>query len=333
MWRIIFSIALPLLTVVSACAEEAAVVHIALRQRSTVGQRLVKTNHIADIQGGQASVRRRISELDVLEFPAGRTREQINQSQLSLRLQLAGVPESAFRISGPTRSTITLGTTIASSDQRIIAAARKALSRHWQVAPDDLQIRLSQPLPAALRTLLAEDADLEISPFLNGDQTPGFMRLVLGVYRYHNLVNKVTVLLDVQLFRTVAVTNGPLSARQLITADDFRLERRSVSGRVAMDAVTEVANKVATRAVRAGVILVNKDIRPHGSGSAERAEVIKRGDLVRLVARTRGLSVTLRACEALENGRVNETIRVRNLQSKTIVTGRVLNASELEVSF
>ncbi len=332
MRRMVFVIALLWFTFLSASAEEAAVVHIALRQSSRVAHPLVKTNHIADIQGGNAPMRRRISELDVLEFPAGRTSEQISQSQLSLRLQLAGVPENAYRISGPTHTTVTLGTSF-SSDQRIIEAAREGLSQHWRVEPNDLQIRLSQPLPAALRTLLADDANLEISPFLSQDHTPGFMRLVLGIYRDQNLLNRVTVLLDVQLVRTVAVTNGPLGARQLITADDVRLERRSVSGRVAMDAVTEVANKVTARSLPAGAILVHKDIRPNGSGATGSAEVIKRGDIVRLVARTPGLSVALRACEALENGRIDETIRVRNLQSRKIVTGRVVNAAELEVSF
>lgn len=332
MTRIVISLPLILITGASARGADIDVVRVALRPLSTVDQQLVKTNDIAEIQGGSPFERRRIAELDIFEFSQDKTSETISQSQLNLRLRLAGIDQNKYQLSGPEQATVSLRERVV-SDKQIIENVRAALAQHWQVAPADLQIRLSQPLPASLNALLAADSDLTISPFLGQQETPGFMRLMLGIYRNNNLFKKVTVSLDVQLIRTVAVTTGLLSARQIITNADFRLERRRVSGRTALDAETDVANKITTRTLPAGSILLNKDIRSADNRLRQAREIIKRGDVVRLVARTRGLTVMLRACEALENGHINETIRVRNLRSRKIITGRVINATELEVSF
>lgn len=333
MSRIVFSIGLILFMVISVSAENADVVRVVLRPRSTVDEQLVKTNDIAELQGGSPIVRRLIAELDVIEFSQGKISETISHSQLSLRLQLAGVAQNTYQLSGPEQATVLLQQRVV-GDEHVIEIVRDALAEHWQVEPTDLHVRLSQPLPAAVRTLLAEDPNLTVSPFLSQEQTPGSMRLMLGVYDNNNLLKKVTVSLDVQLSRTVAVTTVPLRARQVITNADFRLERRSVAGRAAMDAVMDVANKSTTRVLPAGAILLNKDLRSADHNRSQQTkEIIKRGDIVRLVAHARGLTVAVRACEALENGHIDETIRVRNLRSRKIITGRVINATEIEVSF
>ena len=59
--------------------------------------------------------------------------------------------------------------------------------------------------------------------------------------------------------------------------------------------------------------------------------LVKRRDRVKLIGRTELLLVTV-VGEALQDGRVGEVIKVRNVDSNATVHGRVLNASEVEVT-
>ncbi len=60
--------------------------------------------------------------------------------------------------------------------------------------------------------------------------------------------------------------------------------------------------------------------------------VIHQNDLVQLIAKVGPLQVKTRG-EALQNGRAGQMIQVRNVDSKAIVTGRVMDRSTVEVEY
>ena len=61
--------------------------------------------------------------------------------------------------------------------------------------------------------------------------------------------------------------------------------------------------------------------------------VVRPRDTVRLVARKGGLTVIISAAESLQQGSVGDLIRVRNLQSNRVITGRVASREEVTISF
>ena len=139
------------------------------------------------------------------------------------------------------------------------------------------------------------------------------------------------VMIEARVYRQVAVAKKDIAIREKLSAENVRLERRPVEGRVARQATEDFQGKVATHAIRKGAILLVSDMRKTAVPTLTRETVIKRGDFVRVVARGHGLTVSLRACESLENGREGETIRLRNPSSKKVVTGRVVAAGEVEI--
>ena len=78
----------------------------------------------------------------------------------------------------------------------------------------------------------------------------------------------------------------------------------------------------AARAVGAGAVLTHQLLAP--------PPVVARGHIVRLIYEGRGLRVCARA-EALENGALGETIRVRPLDGRQYCKGIVRTAEEVEV--
>lgn len=71
--------------------------------------------------------------------------------------------------------------------------------------------------------------------------------------------------------------------------------------------------------------------QPISFGDAEKPQVVKYGTRVSLVASVNGLSISVNGV-ALERGAIGDTIRVRNLTSKKVMTGRVLDIGRVAIS-
>jgi flagellar basal body P-ring formation chaperone FlgA len=71
---------------------------------------------------------------------------------------------------------------------------------------------------------------------------------------------------------------------------------------------------------------------PQGNGSANAPVVLKARDPVRLLARIGSVQVTARG-EAMEDGRLGQMVRVRNIDSSRIVSGRLMENNVVEVDY
>ena len=110
---------------------------------------------------------------------------------------------------------------------------------------------------------------------------------------------------------------------------DVEFVRTAVTRQDRRQAATDVVGHKAKRNMPAQQIIRSGDVDL--SSLAENAILIKPRDVVRMIARKRGLTVVVPAGEALQQGRLGEMIRVRNPQSRKIVIGRVLSSGEVEV--
>lgn len=86
---------------------------------------------------------------------------------------------------------------------------------------------------------------------------------------------------------------------------------------------SQIVQTALVNTVRAG--------RAISFGDVEKPRVVKYGTRVSLVTKVNGLSVSAHGV-ALERGAVGDTIRVRNLASKKVMTGRVLDVGCVEIN-
>ncbi len=92
----------------------------------------------------------------------------------------------------------------------------------------------------------------------------------------------------------------------------------------------------ATAVVHRGAPLPSQPATPNAasqpSPSASAAVILKARDPVRLVARIGSVQVTARG-EAVEDGRLGQIVRVRNIDSSRIVSGRLMENNVVEVDY
>ncbi|HSI60755.1 MAG TPA: flagellar basal body P-ring formation chaperone FlgA [Ideonella sp.] len=125
-----------------------------------------------------------------------------------------------------------------------------------------------------------------------------------------------------ELTAEVVVASRALPANQPLAAADLALERRDVSAvRDALSDIDAVEGLSGRRALKAGQVVQK--------GLLIEPLLVKRGALVRIVARTGPVEVSASG-EALDAGRRGEIVRVRNVNTGKVIRARVAGDALVE---
>jgi flagellar basal body P-ring formation protein FlgA len=130
----------------------------------------------------------------------------------------------------------------------------------------------------------------------------------------------------VEVFSDVVVTKKPLGRYKPITEDDIEVHKMDLAN-LPSDVISDpdaVLGKRTKRAIGAQTVL-----RPN---LVEFPPLVKRGDVVVIVAETDGLKVTALG-EVRKKGRIGERIPVINYDSKKILYAQVVDANTVKVEF
>ena len=121
----------------------------------------------------------------------------------------------------------------------------------------------------------------------------------------------------VEAYGDVAVAAVPIDSQETLSKDNVRFEERKLSALMAggyyLDLST-LQGYVARTSLRPGKVISPSNV--------QRPYLIQRGQVVELIHRSGPLQVTARV-EALQRGRLNDWIRVKNTNSQKVIRARV----------
>jgi len=152
----------------------------------------------------------------------------------------------------------------------------------------------------------------------------------VAVHVKGRLRTDLPVTVDVTEYQHIAVATRLITRGQLLTDGDLKSERRPITGPVQYVSLANAVGREAKRSFRPGEPIRTYDVQ---DTREESPILVKYRDTVRLVARKGQLTVTLSAAEALQQGRLGDVVRVRNVVSKRVIVGKVVGPGELEVRF
>jgi flagella basal body P-ring formation protein FlgA len=129
----------------------------------------------------------------------------------------------------------------------------------------------------------------------------------------------------VSIFRNVVVSQRPLARKQTINANDLALVQQDITlldGDL-IDTQDQAEGLVLRRPVGAGITLTRNMF--------EQPQMIRKGDNVTIIASSGPVQVSSQG-EALENGKSQQQISVRNVQSGRVIKGVVSSTGQVEVA-
>jgi flagella basal body P-ring formation protein FlgA len=289
----------------------------------------VTIGDVASVDGGDESLRKRIFGLDLADAPRFGQSMRLTQELIAYRIQLAGIDARRYQIQGARSVALTLrGYQV--SEKEIVNAARHFLLTRLPWDADDLTIEPTQPLRGPVH-VPGGRADVRFEASLPGSKVSlGRVRVDVAIFSNSAKQAVVPVSLDVRLYQTIAVASRRIERGQPIPDESIFFERRAVDAIGSYLTATESpVGQRAKRLIMPLQVVTKSDVEP---AEVETPVVVKQRDVVQLVAHAGGLVISASG-EALQDGRTGQMIRVRNVDSKTVVTGRVVSRNEVRVLY
>ena len=141
-----------------------------------------------------------------------------------------------------------------------------------------------------------------------------------------HLEKKIWATVNLEVLAEMVVTKRPLRRHQVITEDDIHLKKMDLS-KIKSNAVTtyeEVLGKRTKRTINTDEVLRTEYL--------ELPPLVKRGDVVSIIAESDGLRITALG-EVRKKGCRGERIKVLNLDSKKCIYAHVLDSNTVRVDF
>ena len=306
---------------------EAGPIVLALRETATAPDTQVHIGDIADLQGCEEPERQRIARLDLADLPLSSQPILVTRQQIGFRLQLAGLAADSYRLEGSNcvRVTRPAGQGL---DAKIVAVARQTLEQQITGRGEDYRIELAQAV--IIPPLSANSSDIHLEAEVRSQIVPPCRVAVeVGIYVRGARCNGVMVYLDMKTLQSIPVAIRPIESGEAFSTDNSRLERIvTANPQRATLTAAELMGRRARRPISAGHPIEPDDVEK----DSQTVAAIRVNDLVHLIATVGPMQVKTRG-EALQDGRIGQRIQVRNLDSKNVVIGKVVDRSTVEVEY
>ncbi|MBW2710127.1 MAG: flagellar basal body P-ring formation protein FlgA, partial [Deltaproteobacteria bacterium] len=292
-------------------------------EKAEVNSDHIYLGQIVKIKGDDQALVQRLKKIVIARAPLPGKSRRVRANYIQLRLKQAKIDLSQIRLDVPGRIEITRGFVEVTKEdiKRAVSAFIYAniSGDRGNVKIRDIRVTGTVILPKGKITYSVEP--------LKNTALKGSVPLPLHFKVNGNFQKRILVTADIEVLAEVVVAKRPLRRHRRITEDDIEIRERNLAdlpSNVILD-YEEVLGKRAKRNVSANTVL-----RPD---LIEFPPLVKRGDVVVIIAESSGLRITALGVVKQREGRRGERIRIENIDSKKSLYGRVLDAKTVKVDF
>ncbi len=295
---------------------------IRVRNQVEIDSDDVLLGQLAEIEGINAKLIRHLEEILIGKAPLPGKSRQYDQNFLKMRLKQHHIDLSTVILETPEQIEVSRSC-IKIEKNKIEEIVSDFLLRN--IPQENRNIRISEirvPEEVVLsRGQISYKVSVADNQPLKGNFTIAVEFSVNGYAQ-----KKIWATVAIEVLGPVVVTRMPLGRYKPIGEGDIEIKTMDLSD-LPDDVITDpeaVLGKRTTRAIGAQV--------PLSADSVELPPLVKRGDLVVIVAESNGLKITTRG-QVKKKGRLGEQIPVVNLDSNKVIYARVLDANTVKVDF
>jgi flagella basal body P-ring formation protein FlgA len=154
----------------------------------------------------------------------------------------------------------------------------------------------------------------------------GYVRLTALVYVNGVVKNKVKLFGWVDVFDSVVCVARNLKRGETIIKEDVYLARKNIS-HINQNVITDTSKIVG--------LTIKHNVRAETclkEWMVEKSPIVKRGDVVTILAESTGFRVTVPG-KVLLKGYLGELVKIQNLMSKKTIYAKVINSSTVKVDY
>ena len=295
---------------------------LTLKAKAVVDHDAVTLAEVASLAGSSEQHLQALGAVSVAKSPQPGQTRFVGVDYIRIRLKQAGFDTTALVFKGSQDVRVTR-LSAALPTQRIQRAVEAAIRSQMPWNNEDVTINSIQfdsgvNLPTGKLTY-------RIVPKRHEDYL-GSTILALHLYVDGELVRKLWVNATISVMADVVTVVRALGKHQHIQLEDLSIRRRDLSELTA-DTVKRLEDALGYRTTR--MIYPNTVLR---SGMVALPPLVKRGDLVKIVAAAGPMTITATGL-VKQQGRKGDMVRVMNTDSKRVINARVTGPGAVIVDF
>lgn len=283
---------------------------IHLPRTATVSGKVIRLGSLGIVRGPDAKLVARVSDVTMGRTPWSKEKIVINRNTILSRLAGSGFKPGTVRLTGAAKITVTRNEKIF-APKDLVQLAETFLNK-TRPAPEDCKWRLLRN-PSEL--VVPEAANIELKPRMGKEMSSGYLYVeVAAVSGKQELgVAKILFKQFYSMRQLIALRN--ISSGSVITRKNAVVKTISVSRKP--PAWKSPYGMICAQSVRAGRV-----IRPSLWRSEKPVVMVRRNRAVRMKIQMKGFMI-ITTGQALQDGRIGELIKVRNVDSKRIIMATV----------
>jgi flagella basal body P-ring formation protein FlgA len=295
---------------------------IRIRDQVEIDNDEVLLGQIASIESSDTQLVQRLKDIVIGKAPLpGKTR-QYDQKRLKMRLRQHHINLSVVNLEVPQRVRISRSY-VEIDKQRI----EKIISDYiiQNIFQENRTVRIKK-IQVPARVVLSKGRITYKVAAPRSRQLMGKCSIAVDFSVNGHFEKKVWTTATVEVWGPVVVTRKPLGRYKPIVEDDIVLQSMDLA-KLSSNVVTDpeaVLGKRTKRAIGAQT--------PLRADSVELPPLVKRGDLVVIIAQSKGLKITTRGV-VKKKGRLGDRIPVVNMDSKKVLYARVIDSNTVQVDF
>jgi flagella basal body P-ring formation protein FlgA len=303
-------------------------VRIAFRETASTSASVVTIGDLAKLDGGSNATRNAMAALDVEAGVPGE-KVQLGRRSALARLLVAGYRPSDFEFEGAEHVQVHFLQPMELRDA-VGARIREHVSATLGVDEVDIEVECDV-LDSGARAEASADDEIRLENPPPASRIPGNGTLTAAAWREGARVEQFRVAYTVSVYREVAVAGAALQRGVVLGPENSRLERRRFTARdFESFAGSSSRGKALARNLAAGETIRARDL---SEARANEIVLIRPRDLVTATTGSGGFQVTITGMEAMRQGKAGDTIPLRNPGSGKIIYGRVISATQVQVSW
>ena len=300
----------------------AEITTIRVLNRVEVENEEILLGQIASIEGNDPQLKQQLGEIVIGKAPSpGKTR-QYEQQYLQKRLAKHDINPAAVNFEIPTQILVTRSY-VEIDKPKIEKIVADFIAQN--IPQDDRILRIKEiHVPDQVILSKGRITYKVAAPRIR--QLMGNCSLAIDFSVNGNSEKRIWTTAKVEVWGPVVVTRKPLGRFKPISEDDIVIQTMDLAELPpnVLNDPEAVLGKRTKRAIGAQV--------PLRADVIELPPLVKRGDLVRIIVKSRGLKISARGL-AKKKGRFGERIPVMNVDSKKVLYARVIDSSTVEVDF
>jgi flagella basal body P-ring formation protein FlgA len=299
-------------------------IQINLLDKVTLSEKTVTFSDVATVTGDDVDLVGKINKIEIGGTPWPNNVRRIGRDFMKMRLKFSNVKTSDVVFNNAKSVEISVEATKITGLE-IAQKAKEYLSSFLPMVDRETTIELVKFPGDQWVPRKRSEVDIDIS-LVDSSKDRGNINLIVSATSNSIPFFKVPVNFKVRVFEYVAIAKKRIGRHRNLTRENIFIGKRETTRMrgIAFSSMENLVGKITTMAIQPNTILTE--------GIVEIPPTVTQGSLIKLFITAKGFKIVTKGL-AQQTGYTGDVIKVKNLDSKKMLYGKIINSDKVQIVF